>query len=91
MKQAIVKSNFSKEIDFVLNSFNPDKMTVDFGFSQKKLELKLSTFFYVAWFIRKHKATLGLDESLVYELINILIKVYRIFKGFKGKSFINSS
>lgn len=37
MKQAIVKGNFSKEIDFVLNSFNPDKMTVDFGFSQKKL------------------------------------------------------
>jgi hypothetical protein len=61
MKQEIVKSNFSKEINFVFNSFNPDKMTVDFGFSQKKLELKISTFFYVAWFIRKHKASLGLD------------------------------
>ena len=37
MKQKIVKDNFAKEIDFVFNSFNPDKLTVDFGFTQKKL------------------------------------------------------
>ena len=37
MKQRIVKENFAKEIDFVFNSFNRDKMTVEFGFSQKKL------------------------------------------------------
>ena len=45
----------------------------------------------MAWYIRKHKVNLGLDESLVYELINILIKVCRIFKGFEGRSFVNSS
>jgi hypothetical protein len=53
--------------------------------------LKIATFFYIACYIRKNKVKQQIDESLVFELINILIKVYRIFKDYEGKSFINST
>ena len=73
MKQKIIRETFSKEIDFVFNSFSMDKMQIDFGFRQKKLELKIATFFYIAAYVRKNKVKQQIDESLVFELINILI------------------
>jgi|JI6StandDraft_1071083.scaffolds.fasta_scaffold269373_1 hypothetical protein len=91
MKQKIIRETFSKEIDFVFNSFSMDKMQIDFGFRQKKLELKIATFFYIAAYVRKNKVKQQIDESLVFELINILIKVHRIFQNYEGRSFINST
>jgi hypothetical protein len=37
MKQKIIRETFSKEIDFVFNTFSMDKLQIDFGFRQKKL------------------------------------------------------
>lgn len=91
MKQKIIRETFSKEIDFVFNSFSMDKMQIEFGFRQKKLELKISTFFYIAAYIRKNKVKQQIDESLIFELVNILIKVHRIFQGYEGRSFLNST
>lgn len=64
---------------------------MDYGFRQKKLEVKLSTFFYVASFIKKNKVKKQIDESEVFELINIMVKIIRIFEGYQGKSFLDSS
>jgi len=49
------------------------------------------TFFYVAYYIRKNKVNQKLDETEVFELINILIKIVRIFSHLKGKSFVDNS
>ena len=55
MKMKIVKENFLKDIDLVLNSHSMERMQIQFGLKQKKLEMKLMTFFYVAYYIRKNK------------------------------------
>lgn len=68
-----------------------ENIQIEFGFRQKKLELKISTFFYIACFIRKNKVKQQIDESVIMELINILIKVYKIFKDYEGKSFLDST
>ncbi len=49
------------------------------------------TFFYVAYYIRKNKVNQKIDDSEVFELINILIKIVRIFSHFRGKSFVDNS
>jgi hypothetical protein len=49
------------------------------------------TFFYVAYYIRKNKVNQKLDDSEIFELINILIKIVRIFSHFLGKSFVDNS
>lgn len=90
MKMKIVQENFKKDIDLVLNSHSLERMQVEFGLKHKKLEVKLITFFYVAFYIRKNKDTKKIEESEIFELINILIKIVRIFDGFKGKSFLAS-
>ena len=63
MKNKIVKENFQKDIDLVIKSHSMERMQVDFGLKQKKLELKLMTFFYVAYYIRKNKVNQKIDES----------------------------
>ena len=55
MKLKIVKENFLKDIELVLNSHSMERMQVEFGLKHKKLEVKLMTFFYVAYYIRKNK------------------------------------
>lgn len=49
------------------------------------------TFFYVAYYIRKNKVNQKIDDSEIFELINILIKIVRIFSHFRGKSFVDNS
>jgi len=45
----------------------------------------------VAFFIRKNKVNLGINESEIFELINIIIKIVRIFSRMQGQSFIDTS
>jgi hypothetical protein len=91
MKMDIVKGNFQKDIDLVIKSHSLERMQIDFGLKQKKLELKLITFFYVAYYIRKNKVNQKIDESEIFELINILIKMVRIFSHLQGPSFIDNT
>ena len=63
MKMAIVKENFMKDIQLVLNSHSMERMQVEFGLKHKKLEVKLMTFFYVAYYIRKNKEKQKIEES----------------------------
>lgn len=63
MRTQIVRDNFQKDIDLVLKSHSMERMQVEFGLKQKRLELKLITFFYVAFFIRKNKVEQSIDES----------------------------
>lgn len=86
----IVQQNFRKDIELVLNSHSLERMQIQFGLKHKKLEVKLITFFYVAYYIRKNKEIKKIQETQIFELINILIKIVRIFDGFQGKSFIAS-
>lgn len=86
----IVKENFLKDVEMVLNSHSMERMQVEFGLKHKKLEVKLITFFYVAYYIRKNKEKQKIEESEVFELINILIKIVRIFDGLQGKSLYSS-
>ena len=74
----------------MLNSHSLERMQIQFGLKQKKLEVKLMTFFYIAYYIRKNKEKQKIEESEIFELINILIKIVRIFDRFKGKSFFAS-
>jgi hypothetical protein len=91
MKLKIVKDNFQKDIELVMKSHSMERMQVEFGLKHKKLEVKLMTFFYVAYYIRKNKVNQKIDDSEVFELINILIKIVRIFSYFRGKSFVDNS
>ena len=91
MKMDIVKGNFQKDIDLVIKSHSLERMQVDFGLKQKKLELKLITFFYVAYYIRKNKVNQKIDECEIFELINILIKMVRIFSHLQGPSVIDNT
>lgn len=63
MKMKIVKDNFQKDIELVMKSHSLERMQVEFGLKLKKLELKLITFFYVAYYIRKNKVNQKIDES----------------------------
>ncbi len=91
MKMEIVKGNFQKDIELVIKSHSLERMQVEFGLKQKKLELKLITFFYVAYYIRKNKVNQKIDETEIFELINILIKMVRIFSHLQGPSFVDNS
>lgn len=91
MKMKIVKENFQKDIDLVMKSHSLERMQVEFGLKQKRMELKLITFFYVAFYIRKNKVNQKIDESEIFELVNILIKIVRIFSRLQGPSFVDSS
>lgn len=62
----IVKDNFHKDIELVMKSHSLDRMQVEFGLKQKRIELKLITFFYVAFFIRKNKVNQKIDESEIF-------------------------
>jgi hypothetical protein len=86
-----VKGNFQKDIELVMKSHSLERMQVEFGLKQKKLELKLITFFYVAYYIRKNKVNQKIDETEIFELINILIKMVRIFSHLQGPSFVDNS
>lgn len=66
MKMKIVKDNFHKDIELVMKSHSLDRMQVEFGLKQKRIELKLITFFYVAFFIRKNKVNQKIDESEIF-------------------------
>ena len=61
MKIKIVKDNFQKDIDLVIKSHSLERMQIEFGLKLKKLELKLITFFYVAFYIRKNKVNQKID------------------------------
>lgn len=63
MKMEIVKGNFQKDIDLVIKSHSLERMQIEFGLRRDKLELKLITFFYVAYYIRKNKVNQKIDES----------------------------
>lgn len=63
MKLKIVKDNFQKDIELVMKSHSMERMQVDFGLKHKKLEVKLMTFFYVAYYIRKNKVNQKIDDS----------------------------
>jgi hypothetical protein len=45
----------------------------------------------VAYFIRKNKVNQKIDESEIFELVNILIKIVRIFSRLQGTSFVDST
>jgi hypothetical protein len=66
MKMKIVKDNFQKDIELVMKSHSLDRMQIEFGLKQKRIELKLITFFYVAFFIRKNKVNQKIDESEIF-------------------------
>ena len=53
--------------------------------------MRLTTFFYITAYIRKNKVSQKIDESTIFELVNILIKIVRIFSGLHGSSFLNTS
>jgi hypothetical protein len=55
IKMKIVKENLTQNLNDVLYSHSLERMQLDFNFMQNKLELKLITFFYIAFFIRKNK------------------------------------
>ena len=55
MKLMIAKENFKKDIGLVLASHSMERMQIDFGLKQEKIEVKLMTFFYIAYYIRKNK------------------------------------
>ena len=59
----IVKDNFQKDIQLVMKSHSMDRMQVEFGLKHKKLEFKLMTFFYVAFYIRKNKVNQKIPDS----------------------------
>jgi hypothetical protein len=63
MKLKIVKDNFQKDIELVMKSHSMERMQVEFGLKHKKLEVKLMTFFYVAFYIRKNKVNQKIDDS----------------------------
>jgi len=75
----------------VMKSHSLERMQIEFGLKLKKLELKLITFFYVAYYIRKNKVNQKIDESEIFELVNILIKIVRIFSHYQGPSFVDNS
>ena len=62
----VIKENFMKDIEMIFNTFTLDQKNVTFGFSQKKLQVKLITFFYIALYIRKNKAKKNIDESEIF-------------------------
>jgi hypothetical protein len=66
MKMKIVKENFQKDIELVMKSHSLERMQVEFGLKLKKLELKLITFFYVAYYIRKNKVNQKIDETEIF-------------------------
>ena len=76
-------------MELVLNSHSLERMQFQFGLKQKRLELRLITFFYIAYYIRKNKEKQKIEESQVFELINILLKIVRIFDGLRGRSFFS--
>jgi hypothetical protein len=51
----IVKENLTQNLNDVMYSHSLERKQIDFNFLQNKLELKLITFFYIAYYIRKNK------------------------------------
>ena len=39
-----------------------DRMQIDFGLKQEKIEFKLLTFFYIAYYIKKKETDLKIKE-----------------------------
>ena len=68
-----------------------ERQQIDFGLKHEKLEVKLITFFYIAKYIRKNKVSQKIEEGEIFELINILIKIVRIYSGLKGPSFMGGN